>query len=302
MTKLFEVYDSRFLNLLLPNSKLEHLAWGARWAEGPVWFSEGNYLLWSDIPNNRILYWSASEGMRVYREPSNFSNGHYRDLQGRLVSCEHGRRCVSRTEPDGTVNILVDRYQGKRLNSPNDVVVKSDGTIWFTDPPYGIMQPDEGYFGLCEVGGYFVYRFDPETNDLSIVARDSEKPNGLAFSPDEKILYVADSALSHDPFGNHQIRAYDVMEGKQLTNSRIFAVISPGNPYGLRVDHHGYLYITAHDGIQVYSPAGELLGKIMVPEVVANCTFGGSNKDRLFIAATKSIYAIYLNTTGVQKP
>lgn len=302
MTKLFEVYDTRFLSLLLPHSKLEQLAWGAKWAEGPTYFSEGDYLLWSDIPNNRILYWSEREGMRVYREPSNFSNGHYRDLQGRMVTCEHGRRCVSRTESDGTVTILVDRYQGKRLNSPNDLVVKSDGTIWFTDPPYGIMQPNEGYHGLSEVGGNFVYRFDPETDELTIVARDSEKPNGLAFSPDEKILYVADSAFSHDPFGNHQVRAYDVADGKQLTNSRIFAVIHPGNPDGLRLDHNGYLYISSGDSIQVYSPAGELLGKIMVPEVIANCTFGGPDKNRLFIAATKSIYAIYLNTTGIQTP
>lgn len=302
MTKKFEVYDNRFLALLRPDSRLEHLCWGMIWAEGPVYFAEEDCLLWSDIPNNRIMRWSAKDGMTVYRQPANFTNGHYRDLQGRLISCEHGGRRVTRTEADGTITVLVDNYQGKRFNSPNDVVVKSDGTIWFTDPPYGILQPNEGYPGLCEVGGNFVYRFDPETQEVTLVADDMEKPNGLAFSPDESILYVADSAKSHDPFGNHDIHAYDVIDGKRLANHRIFAVIEPGIPDGLRLDINGYLYISSHDSIQVYSPAGELLGKIMVPEIIANCTFGGPNKDRLFIAATKSIYAITLNTTGIQKP
>jgi gluconolactonase len=302
MTKQFEVYDNRFLALLRPDSKLLHLAWGAKWSEGPVYFAEGDYLVWSDIPNNKMYRWSAADGMRVFRDPSNFSNGNTRDLQGRLVTCEHGGRRVTRTEFDGTITILVDNYQGKRFNSPNDVVVKSDGTIWFTDPPYGILNKEEGYPGLSEVGGNFVYRFDPASGDLTIVAADHEKPNGLAFSPDEKILYVADSAASHDPFANHHLRAYDVIDGSRLANSRIFATINPGLPDGFRVDTNGYLYISSRDSIQVYSPAGELLGKIMVPEPIANCTFGGPGKNRLFIAASTSIYAIDLNTTGVQKP
>jgi gluconolactonase len=302
MTKKFEVYDNRFLELLRPDSHLEQICWGTIWAEGPVYFAEGDYLLFSDIPNNRMLRWSAQDGMTVYRQPANFTNGHYRDLEGRLISCEHGGRRLTRTEPDGTVTVLVDNYQGKKFNSPNDLVMKSDGTIWFTDPPYGILSDKEGYTAQCEVGGNFVYRFVPETGEVTIVVNDMEKPNGLAFSPDESILYVADSAASHDTFGNHHVRAYDVVDGKTLTNGRVFAVINPGIPDGFRLDHHGNLYISSFDSIQVYSPGGELLGKIMVPEIIANCTFGGPNKDRLFIAASKSIYAIYLNTTGIQKP
>lgn len=302
MTKNFEVYDNRFLAILRPDSRLEHIAWGTIWAEGPVYFHEDDSLLWSDIPNDRILRWTAQEGMTVYRHPANFTNGHYRDLQGRLVSCEHGGRRLTRTEPDGTITVLVDNYQGKRFNSPNDLVVKSDGTIWFTDPPYGILQPNEGYHGLSEIGGNYVYRFDPASGEVTLVANDLEKPNGIAFSADESVLYVADSAGSHDPFGNHNVRAYDVVDGRSLTNGRIFAEINPGIPDGLRLDINGYLYITSADSIQVYSPAGELLGKIMVPEKIANCVFGGREKNRLFIAASKSIYAITLNTTGIQQP
>lgn len=302
MTKKFEVYDNRFLAILRPDSRLEQIYWGSTWAEGPVYFAEDDSLLFSDIPGNRILRWTPKDGYSVFRQPANFTNGHYRDLQGRLVSCEHGGRRVSRTEADGTVTVLVDNYRGKRFNSPNDLVVKSDGTIWFTDPPYGIMQPAEGYHGLCEVGGNFVYRFDPTTKEVSIVADDLEKPNGLAFSPDERIMYIADSAASHDPFAKHEVRAYDVVDGMRLVNSRVFATITPGVPDGFRLDVNGYLYISSKDSIQVYSAGGDLLGKIMVPEIIANCTFGGPNKDRLFIAASTSVYAIYLNTQGIQKP
>ena len=302
MTKRFEVYDNRFLALLRPDSKLEQIFWGSKWAEGPVYFVEDDSLLFSDIPGNRILRWTPKDGYSVFRQPANFTNGHTRDLQGRLVSCEHGGRRVTRTEADGSVVVLVDNYRGKRFNSPNDLVVKSDGTIWFTDPPYGIMQPAEGYHGLSEVGGNFVYRFDPETKDVSIVADDLEKPNGLAFSPDERIMYIADSAGSHDQFAKHEIRAYDVIDGTRLVNSRVFATISPGVPDGFRLDVNGYLYISSHDSIQVYSAGGDLLGKIMVPEIIANCTFGGPNKDRLFIAASSSVYVITLNTQGIQKP
>ncbi len=302
MTKQFEVYDNRFLALLRPDLRLEHLCWGSRWTEGPVYFAEDDALLFSDIPGNRIMRWSPRDGLSTFRQPSNFTNGHTRDLQGRLVSCEHGGRRVSRTEADGTVTVLADTYQGNRFNSPNDVVVKSDGTIWFTDPPYGITQPDEGYFGLSEIGGNYVYRLDPASGEVTCVVDDMEKPNGLAFSLDERILYVADSAVSHDPFGNHHVRAYDVVDGQRLANGRVFCVITPGLPDGFRLDTNGYLYISSWDSIQVYSGAGELLGKIMVPEKIANCTFGGANKDRLFIAASTSIYAITLNTRGVQNP
>lgn len=300
--KLFEVYDTRFNALIRPDSKLKRIVWGCIWAEGAVYFADDDALVWSDIPNNRMLRWTPADGLSTYRQPANFSNGNTRDRQGRLVTCEHGTRRVTRTEADGTITVLADNYQGKRLNSPNDVVVKSDGTVWFTDPTYGIMNANEGYFGLSEVGGNFVYRLDPATGDLSIAADDLQMPNGLAFSPDESVLYVADSGAAPDPNGNHHLRAYDVADGKRLTHSRIFAVISPGVPDGFRLDANGYLYITAHDGVQVYSAAGELLGKIFVPEIAANCTFGGRDKNILFIAATSSIYTIPLNTTGIQTP
>ena len=302
MGKLFEVYDNRFLALLNPDSHLEQLCTGARWAEGPIYFAEGDYLIWSDIKNNRMLRWSDKDGMSTFRSPANYTNGNYRDLQGRLITCSHGARAVQRTEADGTIVTLVDHYQAARLNSPNDLVVKSDGTIWFTDPPYGIIQPEEGYFADSELPGNFIYRFDPQTNELTIVVNDMDKPNGLAFSPDETILYVADSGLSHDPNGPHHIRAYTVVDDKSLTNGRVFAVIDPGVPDGFRLDIHGNLFTSSADSIQVYDPNGTLLGKIMLPEVAANCTFGGPNKNRLFIAATTSIYSITLNTQGIQKP
>jgi len=298
----FEVFDARFSALLRPDSRLEQLCTGAKWAEGPVYFAEGDYLLWSDIVNNRMLRWSSLDGMTVYRAPAEFTNGNYLDLQGRLVTCSHGGRCIQRTDADGTTVVLVNKYQGNRLNSPNDLIVKSDGTIWFTDPPYGLIQPNEGYPGESELGANYVFRFDPELGELTIVVDDMEKPNGLAFSADERILYVADSAFSHDANGAHHIRAYDVVDGKRCANGRVFAVISPGVPDGLRLDKHGYIFTSAKDGVHVYDPAGVLLGKIHVPEVVANLTFGGPHKDRLFIAATTSIYEISLNTSGIQKP
>jgi gluconolactonase len=302
----FEVYDERFRALLRPDSKLEKLCTGTVWAEGPVYFAEDDCLLWSDIPNNRMLRWSEQDGMTIYREPANFTNGHYRDLQGRLLSCEHGGRRVTRTEADGRVVVLVDNYQGKKLNSPNDLVVKSDGTIWFTDPPYGILSNVEGYQAESEIGANYVYRLDPETGDLAIVADDFDKPNGLAFSPDERVLYISDTGGSHTEGGPHHIRAFDVVQDATsspfLTNGRLFADISPGLSDGFRIDMNGNLFTSAADGIQVFSADSELLGRILVSEVVANCTFGGPDKDRLFIVATTSLYSIRLNTRGGQRP
>lgn len=297
-----EILDPRMKDLLLPDSRLERHCTGAVWSEGPAYFSEGDYVLWSDIPNNRMLKWSAAEGMSVYREPSNFTNGHTRDREGRLVSCEHGGRRISRTEADGSVVCVVDSYQGKKLNSPNDVVVKSDGTIWFTDPPYGIMSNEEGYQAESEIGANYVYRFDPATGELSVVADDFDKPNGLAFSPDESLLYISDTGASHDPAGAHHIRVFDVIEGKSLTNGRVFAVVDPGLADGFRLDLHGNLYTSSEDSIQVYTADGERIGKILVPEKIANCTFGGPEKNRLFIVASSSLYSITLNTRGVQQP
>jgi gluconolactonase len=301
----FEIFDERFERLLLPGSRLEQLATGGKWVEGPVYFyNEGDeFVLWSDIPNNRMLRWSPTGGVSTFRQPSNYSNGNTRDREGRLVTCEHGNRRVSRTEHDGTVVTLADNYHGMRLNSPNDVVVKSDGTIWFTDPSYGIIAGTvEGTPSPYEVPGDFVYRYDPETEELAIVASDFVKPNGLAFSLDEKRLYIGDTAKSHDPYGNHHVRVFDIIDGKTLANGRLLAEIDPGVPDGFRFDYNGYLYISSQDSIQVYTEAGEQLGKISVPETVSNCVFGGKNKDRLFITASTSLYSVMLNTRGAQKP
>lgn len=216
----FVLLDPRFRSLIQGNGFVEKLWTGSLWAEGPVWFGDGMYLLWSDIPNDRMLRWNWADGhVSVFRQPAGNTNGHYRDRQGRLVSCEHGNRRVTRTEHDGRITVLADKYKGKRLNSPNDVVVKSDGTVWFTDPPYGILSDYEGYKSPMEVDGCYVYRCDPEAGTLDIVADDFDKPNGLAFSPDEKILYISDTGLSHDPDGAHHIRAFDVVDGATLKNS-----------------------------------------------------------------------------------
>jgi gluconolactonase len=299
----FEIFDARFEALLTPNSKLEKLYTGTIWAEGPCYFAEGDYLVWSDIPNNRMLRWSEANGTTVFRQPAHYTNGHTRDLQGRLLSCEHGKRRVSRTEPDGTVVTVVDNYQGKRFNSPNDIVVKSDGTIWFTDPPYGILPgTKEGYESESEIGGCHVYRYDPVSGELSIVANDFDKPNGIAFAPGEQRLYVSDTGGSHTPNGPHHIRVFDVIDGQRLANGRVFADIEPGLSDGFRFDMNRYLYTSSRDSIQVYMEDGTRLGKILVPEPIANCTFGGKDKNRLFITATTSLYAIYLNTRGVQTP
>ena len=293
----FEVYDERFREMLPEGVELERHFTGTAWAEGPVYFSDGDYVVWSDIPNDRMMRWSISEGASVFREPAGYTNGNYLDRQGRLVSCEHGNRRISRTEPDGSVVTLVDRYDGNRLNSPNDLVVKSDGTIWFTDPPYGILSDHEGHKAESELGANYVFRFDPETGELRIVGDDFDRPNGLCFSPDESILYVADSG---EP---RHIRAFDVVDGEHISNGRIFAVVRPGIPDGFRVDTKGNLFTSAWDGIQVYSPEGELLGKVLVPEErTANCSFGGPDKSRLFITADRSLYSIKLNVIGAQTP
>lgn len=297
----YESYDTRFDALLLPNQALVKHWTGAVWAEGPVYFAEDDALLFSDIPNNRMMRWSDKEGMSVFRQPANFTNGHYRDLEGRLISCEHGGRRVSRTETDGSITVLVDSYKGKKLNSPNDLVVKSDGTIWFTDPPYGILSNHEGYQARSELGQCYVFRFDPATNELSVVTTDRDKPNGLAFNLDETVLYVSDTGKSHKEDGWHHIFAYDLVDEKTLSPGRVFAEVNPGVSDGFRLDKNGYIFSSAGDGIQVFSPDAELLGKILVPEPVANCVFGGPAKNRLFITATSSLYSVYLNTQGVQR-
>lgn len=299
---IYEIHDPRFRQMIVTSAGLDELHSGCRWAEGPVWFNDANQLLWSDIPNQRILRWTPEGGVSVYREPSNFTNGHTRDRQGRLISCEHGTRRVTRTEVDGSITVLADRFEGRRLNSPNDVVVKSDGTIWFTDPTYGIMSDYEGYRADPEQPTRNVYRLDPETGELSAVVTDFIQPNGLAFSPDEKTLYVADSSASHDDRLPRHIHAFDVTNGGRLANGRVLCVIDKGIPDGIRTDANGNLWSSAGDGVHCFDPAGKLIGKILVPQTVANLTFGGPRRNRLFIAATRSLYSLYVAVTGSQVP
>ena len=298
----FEHIDKRFRDLTVPIAAVEKLYDGCRWAEGPVWFADGGYLVWSDIPNNRLLRWTPEKGVDVFNADSNYTNGNTRDIQGRLVSCQHGGRRVIRTEPDGSTTVIADKYNGKPLNSPNDVVVKSDGSIWFTDPNYGIMSNYEGYKADMEQDGCFVYRVSADLSEITVVVDNFSKPNGLAFSPDEKILYVADSGVSHDPEAPHHIRAFDVSDDSQLSNSRVFAEISPGLPDGFRLDTEGNIWTSAADGVHCYAPDGTLLGKVKIPEVVANLTFGGPRKNRLFITGTTSLYAVFVAATGAQTP
>ena len=296
---IYEIHDERFRQLIVGSAALEELYSDCRWAEGPVWFADLNCLIWSDIPNQRMLRWAPEGGVSVFRSPSNFVNGNTRDRQGRLVSCEHGGRRVSRTEIDGSITVLADSYQGKRLNSPNDVVVRSDGSVWFTDPTYGIKSDYEGYRSEPEQATRNVYRLDPESGALDAVVSDFGQPNGLAFSPDETKLYVADSASSHDVRAPRHIRVFDVVAGKHLTGDRVFCSLDNGLPDGFRVDINGNVWTSAGDGVHCFSPDGALLGKILVPQTVANLTFGGPRKNRLFITATKSLYSVFLATNGV---
>lgn len=296
---IYEIHDERFRQLIVASARLEELYGECRWAEGPVWFADLNCLIWSDIPNQRMLRWVPDGGVSVFRFPSNFVNGNTRDRQGRLISCEHGGRRVVRTEVDGTLTILADRYQGKRLNSPNDVVVRSDGSIWFTDPTYGIKSDYEGYRAEPEQATRNVYRLDPETGALEAVITDFGQPNGLAFSPDETRLYVADSASSHDVTAPRHIRVFDVVGEMTVANGRVFCSLDNGLPDGFRIDVQGNLWTSAGDGVHCFSPEGTLLGKILVPQTVANLTFGGPRRNRLFITATTSVYSVFVATNGV---
>ena len=300
LTDSFLVIEPQFATYAMGNVHVEKLYTGCRWSEGPVYFGDGRYLLWSDIPNNRIMRWDETDGsVSIFREPSRNSNGHCRDKQGRLVSCEHSGRQVTRTETDGSITVLADSYQGKKLNSPNDVVVKSDGSIWFTDPPYGIMSEYEGDQSESELGANYVFRIDGDTGEINVVSDDFDKPNGLCFSPDESILYIADTGASHDPNGPQHIRAFDVSsDGKTISNSRIFAVCDKGLFDGFRCDIHGNIWSSAADGVHCFTPDGMLIGKILIPETVSNVTFGGRKRNRLFICGTTSIYSVFLNTQG----
>ena len=304
-----EIFDSRFEAVLRPGASLERLCTGAAWSEGPVWMAEDDSVLWSDIPNNRMLRWHADAGMSVWRDRVEFTNGHVREADGSLLHCSHGQRAIVRTRFGANLanpvdDVVVARYQGRRLNSPNDLVVKSDGSIWFSDPPYGILSDHEGHRAESELGDNYVFRFDPRSGALDIVTDFVEEPNGLAFSPDESLLYVSDTsaALRDDGGGNHHIVVFDVVDGRSLSNPRVFAVVSPGLSDGFRIDAQGWLYTSSADSVQVYHPDGTRLAKIPVPEKVGNLTFGGCARDELFICATTSLYRVRLNTRGIQIP
>jgi gluconolactonase len=269
-----------------------------------VWIAEDDSVLWSDIPNDRMLRWSARDGTTVWRERVEFTNGHTRDRDGSILHCSHGLRAVFRTDVDGSgQRIVVDRWRGKRFNAPNDIVVKSDGTIWFTDPPYGLILPEEGHGGESEIGDCCVFRFDPRDGALDVVTDLPEHPNGLCFSPDERLLYVSDTSAAVPGHGdNHGIWVLDVVDGRRLARGRRFADVSPGVPDGFRVDARGWIYTSAQDGVQVLDTAGTLVGRIPVPEKTGNVTFGGPARDVLYITASSSLYRIRLATRGVQQP
>lgn len=293
----FEIVDPDFGAFVMGNAPVKRLATGFDWVEGPVWFGDQGCLLFSDIPNNRILRWTE-EGVTTFRSPSNFANGHTRDRQGRLISCEHGTRRVTRTEWDGSITVIADGYRGKRLNSPNDVVVARDGAIWFTDPHYGIMTDYEGFRSEQELP-CAVYRVDPD-GTIEAVITDMACPNGLAFNADESLLYVADTGrmFSDDP---QHIMVFAMRDGRP-GEGRLFHRIATGCADGIRLDSAGNLWSSAGDGVHCIAPDGHLMGRILVPETVSNICFGGRAKHRLFITATTSLYSVVLNRVGLQWP
>jgi gluconolactonase len=296
-----EIVDRRFKTYILPNAGLEEIAAGFRWTEGPVWMGDWDCLLFQDLPRNRTIRWSERDGLSVFRAPSDFANGQTRDRTGRLVACSHHGRCLYRTEYDGRLTTLVDRHGGKRLNAPNDVVVKSDGTIWFTDPLYGISNDYEGGTQASEQRPA-VYCYDPRDGTIRIVADDFDGPNGLAFSPDEERLYVAESGDQSQDAPRQCIRVFDVRDDNRLGGGGEFARISPGYCDGLKLDTDGNVWSSAQDGVHCLSPDGALLGKIGVPHPVANLAWGGLHRNRLFMCAGPFVFAMYLNRRGVCFP
>jgi gluconolactonase len=297
----FEIRDPKFARYLLGNAPLETLASGFRWIEGLVWMGDAQCLLFQDLPRDRTMRWIEGSGVSVYRSPSGYGNGQTRDRQGRLISCSHRERCLFRTELDGSVTRLVARHDGRRLNSPNDVTVKSDGSIWFTDPLYGIQSDYEGGRQFSEQPPA-LYRFEPDSGRITLAAGDFDGPNGLAFSPDERRLYVAETGDQTTDNPKQYIRAFDVDAQGQLSGGEIFHKIEPGYADGLCVDEDGNLWSSAGDGVHCIDPSGRLLGKVLVPYRVSNLTFGGLLKNRLFIGGSHTLYAIFLNRRGVRWP
>jgi gluconolactonase len=293
-----QIVDPSFTKYRVTSAAVERLATGFRWCEGPAWFGDGRYLLWSDIPNNRIMRWDEETGaVSVFRKPSNYANGNTRDRQGRLVTCEHDSRRVTRTEYDGTIGVVLDRLDSKPLNSPNDVVVKSDDSVWFTDPPFGILGNYEGHVAPVERPTN-VYRVD-RGGQATVVVDDISRPNGLAFSPDESQLYVVVSGAVP-----REIRVFDVVDhGTRLAKGRVFIDCGTGVPDGLRCDTDGNLWCgwgggEGQDGVAVFNPDGKLIGRVLLPERAANLCFGGAKRNRLFIAGSQSLYALYVNAQG----
>lgn len=297
----FEVIEPEFAGCFIGHARVERLWTGARWSEGPAWFPAGRYLVWSDIPNNRMMRWDETDGsVSEFRSPANNSNGNTVDHQGRLVTCEHLSRRVTRTEHDGCVSVVASHWNGKRLNSPNDVVVKSDRSVWFTDPSYGIMMDYEGDRAESEIGACHVYRVDPETGTVDAVASDFVKPNGLAFSADESHLFVSDTGGTHQSDGPAHIRKLKVgSDGKSLAGGEVFASCTNGFFDGFRLDRQGRIWSSAADGVHCLNSEGMLIGKVHIPEIVGNVCFGGAKLNRLFIAGTSSLYSVYLNVNGV---
>nr|WP_321982861.1 SMP-30/gluconolactonase/LRE family protein [uncultured Cohaesibacter sp.] len=286
------------MELTLPGAAIEKLNTGMLWAEGPVYFPAGDFLIWSDIPNDCLWQWVPGLGAKVYSHHSNNTNGNTRDRQGRLISCQHLTRSVVRTEWDGTTTTLASMHEGKRLNSPNDVIVASDGAVWFSDPSYGILSDYEGKKSTPEQDGCYVYRVDPDTGDVRAMITSLKMPNGLVFSPDEKTLYVADSSRSHFSDGYHHIFAFDVGPDWSLSNRRVFAEIEHGVPDGMRVDEAGNLWSSSARGVETFGPDGSHKGYIAIPETVSNLCFGGKKRNRLFITASSSVYAVYVGVKG----
>lgn len=288
----FEPLDKR-VRVIRGDDHLELLYRGTRWAEGPVYFPAGRFLVWSDIPNDRLLRWDEVTGaVGPFRSPAGYANGNTLDREGRLISCEQGPRRITRTEHDGSITVLAERWQGKRLNSPNDVVVRSDGSIWFTDPPYGILSDYEGHRADQEIDGCHVYRIDPATTDVTVVADDFSRPNGLAFSLDESHLYIVDTERNH-------IRLFDVHPDGTLTGGTVFTEHDgPGSFDGIRLDDAGRLWAAAGKAVHCYHPDGTLLGKLHLPDKASNLVFGGAKRNRLFITASTSLYSLMLTVRG----
>ena len=298
--------DKRFDKYRQSNAAIERLWTGGRWTEGPVWFGDGRYLLFSDIPENKILRWTEETGeVSAFRSPSNFANGNTRDRQGRLITCEHDTQRLTRTEPDGKITVLVNRFRDKKLNAPNDVVVHSDGSIWFTDPGYGILSDYEGHIDKFELPAN-VYRLDPLNGKIDIVADDFLRPNGLCFSPDEKLLYIVETGQPADK--PHPVKVFDVIERTRLTNGRMFCDMGKGGSDGIKCDIDGNLWAAAawggedYDGVHIFAPDGKLIGKICLPEACSKPCFGGLKRNRLFMTASQSLYSLYVNTQGAQIP